>query len=86
MQLTCPRVTCDHPADKHKTRPGGLTSYCITCAIEREKGWRTQGQICTVSPHAIEHLHELVDDAVDALDANDIYDQRDAFNHATINA
>jgi hypothetical protein len=68
--MDCPRTNCGHSSDKHKTRPGGVTSYCITCAIERDKQWRTQSQICDISPAAIERLHELIDEAGNSLHAD----------------
>lgn len=55
----CPRIHCGHPADKHKTRPGGKTSYCLSCAVEVDRGWRKKESICYLDAEAVIMLVDI---------------------------
>ncbi len=55
----CPRVKCHHAAASHRTRPGGLTAYCIECSKDADRGWRQKTEICYLSATNVLLLNEV---------------------------
>ena len=55
----CTRVNCRHAASSHRTRPGGVTAYCLECSIEQDRGWRSKQEICYLSADNVHLLNEV---------------------------